>query len=127
MTPRTSLARGALALSFLMVGQPAHAFSAVGAATTSSRVAAIAGDTPNQGSSRADNGRAHIGPTFDLPKDLTTRSGGGIEATAAETGRAIEKSIEAAAHYSESGGKILVHLLEHARLAPVLPLDDPWR
>jgi hypothetical protein len=63
--------------------------------------------------------------TFEMTKDLVVQSERGVESATDATGNAIKKGTEITAHYSESGGKKLLHLLEHARPGPLLPPSDP--
>jgi hypothetical protein len=64
---------------------------------------------------------------FMVGQPAAPHSAAGIRSAAAKTGHAIERSAEAASHYSEIGGKFLVRLLKNARPAPLLPPGSPWR
>lgn len=98
MTPR--IFTTVVALAMLAGSQPALASVASGTAVTVSRIAATSLNTQK-------------------PKASQTHEEG------AERLRALKKSAEVTARYSEAGGKFLVHLLEHAKPGPLLPLSDP--
>ena len=51
--------------------------------------------------------------TFDLTRDVVVDSGRGIEVGVRETGAALKQGTEVTVHYSEEGGKKIVHLLRH--------------
>ena len=62
---------------------------------------------------------------FELTKDAVVDSDRGVEGAMGGTASAIKKGAEVTVHYSESAGKKLLRLLEHAQFGPLLPPGVP--